>query len=145
MELTQQIFDKIKSMPHKTGAEVSKITGVSQATVSRARSSVTLAEAKAKGRHKTAEDRKNEVQKDILKLMKKMPKHKTEEFKTEDDIANHITEERRKKEEWRQKPSIVRTTENKKSVIKTTIIGGEAKIEIIPKRSLLSRIFRRGK
>ncbi len=45
----------------------------------------------------------------------------------------------------KNKPSIVRTTENKTSVIKTTITGGKAKIEIIPKRSLLSRIFRRGK
>jgi hypothetical protein len=40
-----------------------------------------------------------------------------------------------------QKPDVVRTSKNKKSIVKTTITGGKAKIEIIPKRSLLSRIL----
>lgn len=101
-KLTQDLYDKIKAQPSADWQELRDKYNISKTTIMRIRSSATLEESKAKGRHKTTDVRE-------------------------------------------EKPSIVRTTENKKSVIKTTITGGKAKIEIIPKRSLLSRIFRIGK
>ncbi len=92
--VTREMFDKVKSQPHKSQAKIAEEFGISRATISRIRRSVHLSEVGS--------------------------------------IDN-------------KKPSIVRRTENKKSIIKTTITGGKAKIEIIPKRSLLSRIFRRKK
>jgi hypothetical protein len=145
-KLTQDLYDKIKAQPGADWQELRDKYNISKTTIMRIRSSATLEESKAKGRHKTTELTKDEVQKQIIEAMKNIPAKKRElEFETEADVANHITEERRKKEEWRQKPDVVRTSKNKKSIVKTTITGGKAKIEIIPKRSLLSRIFRRGK
>ncbi len=145
-KLTQDLYDKIKAQPGADWQELRDKYNISKTTIMRIRSSATLEESKAKGRHKTTELTKDEVQKQIIEAMKNIPAKKREiEFKTEADVANHITEERRKKEEWRQKPDVVRTSKKKKSIVKTTITGGKAKIEIIPKRSLLSRIFRRSK
>ncbi len=100
-KLTQDLYDKIKAQPGADWQELRDKYNISKTTIMRIRSSATLEESKAKGRHKTTEA-------------------------------------------IEEKP-IIRTTENKKSIIKTTITGGKAKIEIIPKRSLLSRIFRRKK
>ncbi len=99
-KLTQDLYDKIKAQPGADWQELRDKYNISKTTIMRIRSSATLEESKAKGRHKTTEVRE-------------------------------------------QKPSIVRTTENKKSIIKTTITGGKATVSIEPKLSLWGKICRR--
>ena len=74
-KLTQDLYDKIKAQPGADWQELRDKYNISKTTIMRIRSSATLEESKAKGRHKTTEARE-------------------------------------------EKP-IIRTTENKKSIIKS--------------------------
>jgi hypothetical protein len=152
MKLTQDIFNKIKASKNTPARDLASKHNLSVSTVYRVMQAQTLEEAKHKGGHKEeAKPTIVEVKRDTVdstEVAKKIGVSQVTVSRVRSSVT--LSEAKHKgghkaTEERKQKPSIVRTTENKKSVIKTTITGGEAKIEIIPKKSLFSRLFRRGK